>query len=608
MFTHAPTSAFKPIPKKLPPTQLDFKPIPQEPEIVKPIPAHVSCGIVKQIVASGFKETPEVKPEPMQVQLGLVKSLAAAGYHETPYVPLPKLERTPTHNVLNYQALNPDRAESPPTPPAPWVGKKSTEVGNTRVASIASTKFTANQFGLNKGNLPTQAPLTYQGSLKYNEKPLSLQMNERLQEKRPSLPDVHKTLPKPADNFMYTFTDYTQPESISTFTLNRSDSLTNPENQPLVLTSTNSVYSPAGQQMTYLGVGERRNSSSLSPNVVDDDAPDDLDSLDSQEMRVVSKVMQAPVSQQASYSSNKPSHLNSANADDRGSMIAQNLHSTLKKIQHKSPTPPNKLAIAAAAAAQKRFSHDFSGSLDGLSNYAAQRSAPQFTVPKVEVTPQTPATMQQHVPHYGLPSHVVYNNVPGLSQNRPQFQPAPLSRTDSWVRLNQQPAPNALSRAKSSHTLAVPQSFDGGYGQPNRTVTDKQRTMEAYFSGQKPALHNLAKTASTHNILRDKSGMTQNSVRPVSYAMGHSYNPAQYNIMTQQHHGSSYQPNPSMYAPRTQPMMAQQPQTQYYQPPLGGGLSRSRTMPHIPMNNVSLLDEENVEDAFEELMSQSFAV
>ncbi|XP_062700468.1 uncharacterized protein LOC134284920 isoform X1 [Aedes albopictus] len=621
-FTHAPTSAFKPIPKKLPPANLDFKPVHHEPEIIKPIPSNVSCGIVKQIVATGFKETPEVKPEPKQVQLGLVKSLAAAGYHETPYVPLPKIERTPTHHVLNYQPQNPDRAESP-TPPAPWVGKKTTESAGL-VASIASTKFAANQFGMNKGGLPAQAPLTYQGSLKYNEKPLAFQVPDRMQGKRPSLPDVNKaSQPSVAsDNFMYTFTDYTQPESVSTFSLNRSDSLTNPENQPLVLTSTNSVYSPAGQQMSYLGVREHRDSgsSSLSPsNIVipiDDDV-DDLDSLDSQEMRVVTKVMRAPVSQQASYSSNKTTHLNSGGADDRGSMIAQNLHTSLKKIQQKSPTPPNKIAIAAAAAAQKRFSQDYSGSSDGLSPYG-QRSAPQFALPKVEITPQTPASAVPQVqpPQYGLPAHVIYNHVPGVSPSRPAYQPAPLARTDSWVRLNQQPAPNALSRAKSSHTLAVPQSYDGGYGQPNRNVSDKQRTMEAYFAGQKPTMNALSKTSSSHNILRDKSGMSQNGARPVSYALGHSYNPAQYNIMTSQHSGSSYQQQQQqqspMYAQRAPPMMAQQQQQQqqpqYYQPQLGGGLSRSRTMPHIPMNNVSLLDEDNVEDAFEQLMSQSFAV
>lgn len=107
--------------------------------------------------------------------------------------------------------------------------------------------------------------------------------------------------------------------------------------------------------------------------------------------------------------------------------------------------------------------------------------------------------------------------------------------------------------------------------------------------------------------------MSQNGARPVSYALGHSYNPAQYNIMTSQHSSSSYQQQQQspMYAQRAPQMMAQQQQQQqpqYYQPQLGGGLSRSRTMPHIPMNNVSLLDEDNVEDAFEQLMSQSFAV
>uniref|UniRef100_A0A023ES10 Putative smoothelin like protein n=1 Tax=Aedes albopictus TaxID=7160 RepID=A0A023ES10_AEDAL len=370
--------------------------------------------------------------------------------------------------------------------------------------------------------------------------------------------------------------------------------------------------------MSYLGVREHRDSgsSSLSPSnivVPIDDDVDDLDSLDSQEMRVVTKVMRAPVSQQASYSSNKTTHLNSGGADDRGSMIAQNLHSSLKKIQQKSPTPPNKIAIAAAAAAQKRFSQDYSGSSDGLSPYG-QRSAPQFALPKVEITPQTPASAVPQVqpPQYGLPAHVIYNHVPGVSPSRPAYQPAPLARTDSWVRLNQQPAANALSRAKSSHTLAVPQSYDGGYGQSNRNVSDKQRTMEAYFAGQKPTMNALSKTSSSHNILRDKSGMSQNGARPVSYALGHSYNPAQYNIMTSQHSGSSYQQQQQspMYAQRAPSMMAQQQQQQpqYYQPQLGGGLSRSRTMPHIPMNNVSLLDEDNVEDAFEQLMSQSFAV
>lgn len=600
-FTHAPTSAFKPIPRKLPPVNLDFKPVHHEPDVIKPIPAHVSSGLVKQIVASGFKETPEVKTEPIQVQLGLVKSLAAAGYHETPYVPPPKLERTPTQLVLNYQA-KPERPESP-TPAAPWIGKATADNGS-RVASIASTKFTANQFGLNKGTLPMQPPLTYQGSLKYSEKPLSFQQTDRFSDKRPSLPDVGGFNAQPT----YTFTDFTQPELVSTFALNRSDSLTNPENQPLVLTSTNSVFSPGNihytQQINYLTTNDQQSSASLSPNKDnddDDDDNDDLESVDSQEMCVVARVMQAPISQQASYSSNKPTHL--GGSADRGTTIAQNLHSSLKALKQKSPTPPSRLA-----ATQRR---DSSNSFDSQSSNYPQRAQTQYSIPRVEVTPQTPIGAKPQ-PQFTLPSHVIYNNVQGSPQNRPSFgalQLNQLSRTDSWVRLNQQPAPNTLARTKSSHTLAVPQNTNRGLGNQQRPITDKQRTMEAYFSGQKTSFNPLAKTSSSHNILRDKSGMTQNSVRPVSYAMGHSYNPAQYNIMSSQpaySQMSGYQP-PSMYTSssqqRTQPL-----QSQYYQPPLGGGLSRSRTMPHIPMNNLSLLDESNVDDAFEELMSQSFAV
>ncbi|XP_053698402.1 serine-rich adhesin for platelets [Sabethes cyaneus] len=594
-FSHAPTSAFKPIAKKPAPINLDFKPIHHEPEVVKPIPSHVTSGVVKQIVASGFKETPDVKPEPLNVQIGLVKSLAAAGYHETPYVPPPKIERTPTHHVLNYQA-KPERAESP-TPAAPWIGKKTTE-NNSRVASIASTKFTANQFGLNKGALPTQTPLTYQGSLKYNEKPAVIQYSDRLQGKRPSLPDVgeRKSQPK-AENFTYTFTDYTLPESISTFTLNRSDSLTNPDNQPLILTSTNSIYSPCQQQINFLSVTDQHSSTSLSPNNEDGD---DLDSLDSQEMRVTTKVMRAPVSQQASYTSSKTSHLGSS--PDRGSLIAQNLQSSLKKIQQKSPTPPSRQMTTAI-----------------------QRTQPQqYAAPKPETITQTPAVMKPQPPApptaFNIPPHAIFNNVHRNPLYEPP-RPAPLARTDSWTHMHHHSMSNGLERAKSSHTLAVPSLLESSHRpQQNGVISDKQRTMEAYFAGQKPSLNPLTKTPSTSNFLRDKSGMSQNNVRPVSYAMGNSYNPAQYNIrqsipnsQTQQMGGypaltqSIYQPASQQQRTSSIVHPHHSQQQYYHQPPLGTGLVRSRTMPHIPLNNLNLLDEDNVDDAFEELMSQSFA-
>ncbi|XP_055613180.1 nascent polypeptide-associated complex subunit alpha, muscle-specific form-like [Uranotaenia lowii] len=623
-FTHAPTSAFKPIPKKLPPANLDFKPVHPEPEIIKAIPANISNGLVKQIVASGFKETPEVKTEQPQIQLGLVKSIAAAGFHETPFIPAPKLERTPTQLVLNYQAV-PERAESPP-PAAPWAGKKQSD-GNSRVANIASSRFAANQFGLHKGALPTQPQLTYQGSLKYAEKPLSFQIPERNQEKRPSLPDVGVFRPQPKQDFVaYTSTDYTQPESISTFTLNRSDSLTNPENQPLVLTSTNSIYSPSNvqyapqhlnhtPQLNYLTVNDQHSLTSLSPKCIDED---DIESLDSQEMRVVARVMQAPVGQQASYSNNKPTQL-SGSSEGRGSLMAQSLQGSLKKIQDKSPTPPKRYVTVPKGASKGQDLGSFLMANPVHRTEASLHDSTAFNLPKVEVTPQTPIAAKPQ-PQFAVPSHAIFNNVQGFHQARPGYEPprpGPLARTDSWVRLNQQQQqtmPNSLMRAKSSHTLAVPHAMDGGYGSAAPlSVTDKQRTMEAYFAGQKPALNPLARTASNHNILRDKSGMTQNAVRPVSYAMGHSYNPAQYNIMTPR---ANEQPNwqsQSMYGnsslqQRMPQQQQQQQQQQYYQPPLGGGLSRSRTMPHIPLNNLSLLDEDNIEDAFDELLSQSFAV
>ncbi|XP_058127687.1 mucin-19-like [Anopheles ziemanni] len=613
-FSHASASAFKPIPKKLPtPTgQLEFKPIQHEPDIVRPIPARVSnaTGLVKQIVATGFKETPEVKPEPMQVQLGLVRSLAAQGYQETPYVPLPKIERTPTHNVLNYNP-RPDAASSiDPAPAAPWVGKRASDPASNRVASIAATKFTANSFGHNKQALPAQQPLTYQGSLKYAERPLAYQstgMNGFAMapyEKRPSLPDVSAI---GSHLGTYTFTDYTHPESVSTFSLNRSDSLTNPENEPLVLTSSNSVFSPTTaitrmgppvlqhqqqpSQISYLAVNvDQQSSSSHSPANPDEDDDlddvydyDDLDSVDSQEMRVVSKVMKAPQGQQATYSAPvRSTHLRAVNGHDgpdaggRGSLIAQSLHSSLKKIKDKSPTPPK---------ARARYSQELSPA-----PVPTQAQPP----PQVEVTAP-------------VPSHAIYNNVhaqyahPRLADHHHQ----PL-----------------LARTKSSHNLTVPVT-----AQPLRPISsDKQRTVEAYFTGQSGVAgrqpssstapssgYQMARTASSKNlVLRDKSGMAgqhHHAVRPVSYAMGHNMGYSSYNGGQ----AMSYAPSSAHFQQRNAPAdyPAYKPhshQQQAVQAPLGGGLLRSRTMPHIPLGSLALLDENNVEDAFEELMNQSFAV
>ncbi|KFB49069.1 AGAP000904-PA-like protein [Anopheles sinensis] len=624
-FSHASASAFKPIPKKLPtPTgQLEFKPIQHEPEIVRPIPARVTnaTGLVKQIVATGFKETPEVKPEPMQVQLGLVRSLAAQGYQETPYVPLPKIERTPTHKVLNYNP-RPDAASSiDPAPAAPWVGKRASDPASNRVASIAATKFTANPFGHNKQALPAQQPLTYQGSLKYAERPLAYQvsgMNGHAMapyEKRPSLPDVSAI---GSHLGTYTFTDYTHPESVSTFSLNRSDSLTNPENEPLVLTSSNSVFSPTtavtrmvppalqhqqqqASQISYLAVNvDQQSSSSHSPANPDEDDDlddvydyDDLDSVDSQEMRVVSKVMKAPQGQQATYSAPvRSTHLRAVNGHDgpdaggRGSLIAQSLHSSLKKIKDKSPTPPK---------ARTRYSQELSPA--PITADAGHRAIPSLAQPPPQLEVTAP-----------VPSHAIYNNV------HAQY---------THTRLADHHHQPLLARTKSSHNLTVPVT-----AQPLRPISsDKQRTVEAYFTGQsgvagrQPAVsmapsssgYQMARTASSKNlVLRDKSGMAgqhHHAVRPVSYAMGHNMGYSSYNGGQ----AMSYAPQSAHFQQRNAPAdyPAYKPHAHQQQPaqaPLGGGLLRSRTMPHIPLGSLALLDENNVEDAFEELMNQSFAV
>lgn len=122
----------------------------------------------------------------------------------------------------------------------------------------------------------------------------------------------------------------------------------------------------------------------------------------------------------------------------------------------------------------------------------------------------------------------------------------PLSRSGSWHQMVASPKSasprRVVARAKSMHLLAVPKLFEGGIAREE--VTEKKRTVEAYFSGQQ-----------------------QQPTRPATGA------------------GAA--------RPRAL--------RQSYAPPQAYSLGRSRTMPTV--SELQFLDESNTEDAFEDLVS-----
>lgn len=123
----------------------------------------------------------------------------------------------------------------------------------------------------------------------------------------------------------------------------------------------------------------------------------------------------------------------------------------------------------------------------------------------------------------------------------------PLSRSGSWHQMVASPKSasprRVVTRAKSMHLLAIPKLFEGGIAREE--VTEKKRTVEAYFSGQQQ----------------------QQPMRPATGA------------------GS------------TRPRALRQS----YAPPQAYSLGRSRTMPTV--SELQFLDESNTEDAFEDLVS-----
>ncbi|KAH9635502.1 hypothetical protein HF086_014995 [Spodoptera exigua] len=120
----------------------------------------------------------------------------------------------------------------------------------------------------------------------------------------------------------------------------------------------------------------------------------------------------------------------------------------------------------------------------------------------------------------------------------------PLSRSGSWHQMVASPKSasprRVVARAKSMHLLAVPKLYEGGIAREE--ITEKKRTVEAYFSGQQPQQARPSAGSSRPRALR-----------------------------------------------------------QSYAPPQPYSLGRSRTMPTV--SELQFLDESNTEDAFEDLVS-----
>ncbi|XP_068156997.1 serine-rich adhesin for platelets isoform X4 [Drosophila tropicalis] len=146
-----------------------------------------------------------------------------------------------------------------------------------------------------------------------------------------------------------------------------------------------------------------------------------------------------------------------------------------------------------------------------------QQQQHQQQKPSIVETPATPQPQPADLPpEEQIPRNIVFNNVSAFSsmsrrsQDEEQQQQQQqggggagsrinrLSKCDSWTQIcqqqqqqsnvnptkyNQAPPGGELRRSKSGHTLAVPKLYEAGIDKSQ--LNEKQRTVAAYFSGQK---------------------------------------------------------------------------------------------------------------------------
>lgn len=584
-FSHAPMSAFKPpISRKI---SNSFKPITSNEEVIKkPLP-QVSNGIVKQLAETGYSVNNNPVPQLRKMINSPTRSIADSSFVKVSK-PLPKAELAQ---------------------PVPWAAKPKSE----RVLNLAASKF---EQGAPTVHLDSRLQAQPEPVVKYRNNPL---YNGTF-EKRSSLPpnasyasfdanmyalngssqaqsitNINNATAAPKES-TFVITDFTQPTSVSTYAFpaektarsafSRQESLTNPDLEPLVLTCSRNTYSPK-EKPKPMEIFEipTPNSSQLSNDhsvaSICDDLDHELEDLGgSVECNVaVSRVMVGPVAQTAYTSASELTNLNDQGKENT---MMKSLQDSLKKLSQKSPTPETRFVDV------KRLSQESStSSLDmkvhspfkiqspsrlsqDSSNSSIDFKLPSLKIP-IAAVPETaysikyaspkaspiasPPKIQVKSPSIGPPiQHVLYNNV-APTQN------------------------HGLQKARSSHMLAIPKPTDpaippqGMYGASQSMVAAKQKTMESYFG---------PKRAESLSVKPQPAASAY--VRPVTFSMP-SYQSSQ---------SSAISKKISLYS---------KPVSKVTHQPVMNSLSRSRTMPSLA--NVELLDESNIDDAFEELLSST---
>lgn len=588
-FTHAPQSAFKPIPKKTQPSPPPLQPQPENVQIIKSTivdnsetPLYLYCPKPLYSPTDSQSSSPIVPSKPF-LQTGENKTVnkAASKFEQVaqqqkqPLQPAPKrANKVVLPQTFQQQPVQQQQQQLT----APYLVKRADNT-NSAVRKLSDQydhKGAKNESYSSYTSVKQSAPFEQKKSLSNS---FGGQPHHYIPPVKPVAAQTPKTQPPPPKHH-YT-PQYNQPQQFiqPIQTKPQTYKQKQQEREQTQNYTSNYVYQPQQPkpQQTY-------QASAVQTQKVYKEAPKpekenkvEYERQSSKESykeytAPTARVMTGPVSHQAVTVRQK----SPMSRDEHEMERAFNLRSALQKSSQQrtllssgsfktkyeqerasrtpSPNPQqyhhNESPRLNFALNGKRLSMESVETTDGGEAIVTSR----FSIPVVNIAPATPQTMQPPSPQQVL------------------------SKSDSWHQICQQtqpqkpPSPNTKSvvKSKSLHTLAVPKLYEAGMSKEEMAV--KRRTMEAFFGGGDKSPQSLSKSNSRESL--SKSNSRENLDKPEPMIRNKSsINRIKTSEKISIHRHSAI------------------------------GLARSRTLPDIVCPE--MLDESNVDKAFEDLFRSS---
>lgn len=221
-----------------------------------------------------------------------------------------------------------------------------------------------------------------------------------------------------------------------------------------------------------------------------------------------------------------------------------------------------------------------------------QPSPKHLEAPKITETPSSPIVDEERIIYPGQTSETT-NKIKNYAQTLNAMHSRKTTINSAVLSEEIMPSKGILQKSKSGTLLALPKPFESHINKAD--ADEKQRTVAAYFSGVKSP-QGLQRSASQHSVLSSSSTKSLKTSNENIDINGNNTEIVDRTMSTFE--SSAIMTNTkstTKSAHHLKILKKQQKQSATNALPL----AKSQTMPHI--SRVNLLDENNVDDAFEDL-------